>query len=441
MGIHRKSHQNEITMHILLLGSGGREHTLAWKLAQSPQLTKLFIAPGNAGTAALGTNLPLSVNDFQAIKKACMVHHIDMVVVGPEDPLVNGIHDYFLEDATLRHIHVIGPRKAAARLEGSKDFAKDFMNRYNIPTAKFQTFTRDSLNEGITFLEKLDPPYVLKADGLASGKGVVICATISDAVKELKSMLEEEKFGKASSRVVIEEFLKGIECSVFILTDGDHYCMLPEAKDYKKIGEGDTGPNTGGMGSISPVPFAQGDFLAKVEQQVIQPTLKGLQQEGIRYEGFIFFGLMNVDGDPFVIEYNCRLGDPETESILPRIKNDQVPLFQKVAHHSLRNEILELDPRTAASVMLVSEGYPGSYEKGKVITMPQDQGDCLIFQAGTREETGDLLTNGGRVIAVTGLGNTLQDALDTSYRMAEQIHFDGKYFRKDLGFDLSQPQL
>ncbi len=423
-------------MNILLLGSGGREHTLAWKLAQSPRLTSLFIAPGNAGTATTGTNLPIAVNDFPAIREACLRHQIGMVIVGPEDPLVNGIHDFFLEDPTLRNIPVIGPTRRAAMLEGSKDFAKAFLSTYNIPTAKYETFTAETLDQGITFLETLNPPYVLKADGLAAGKGVVICPTLEEASAELTTMLSDAKFGLASSKVVIEEFLKGIELSAFVITDGIHYRIFPEAKDYKKIGIGDTGPNTGGMGSVSPVPFAQGEFLAKVEQQVIRPTLEGLKAEGITYHGFIFFGLMNVNGIPYVIEYNCRLGDPETESVLPRIQTDFVELCQAVVNKTLDQVPMDLDPRYTASVMMVSEGYPGSYEKGKEITGLDNVSGSIVFHAGTKTVDGKIVTNGGRVLAVTSFGETMEEALKKSYENAEKIQFEGKYFRTDLGFDL-----
>lgn len=423
-------------MNILLLGSGGREHTLAWKLAQSPRLTTLYIAPGNAGTASSGINLPLSVTDFEAISQACLKHSIDMVIVGPEDPLVKGIHDYFLENPMLRHIPVIGPTKAAAMLEGSKDFAKAFLKRHCIPTAAYETFTAESLNEGIAFLQRLNPPYVLKADGLAAGKGVVICPTMEEASAELTSMLKDARFGEASRKVVIEEFLEGIELSAFVITDGNNYRVFPEAKDYKRIGAGDTGPNTGGMGSVSPVPFARGEFLDSVEKQVIRPTLEGLRAEGISYHGFIFFGLMNVQGIPYVIEYNCRLGDPETESVLPRIRTDFVELCQAVANGTLDQVKMDFDPRVAASVMLVSEGYPGNYEKGKVITGLGSVQGSLVFHAGTKRENGEVVTNGGRVLTVTSFGDTMEEALRQSYENAEKIQFEGKYYRKDIGFDL-----
>lgn len=423
-------------MNILLLGSGGREHTLAWKLAQSPHLTSLFIAPGNAGTAAAGTNLPIRVTDFPAIREACLTHQIELLIVGPEDPLVLGIHDYLLDDPCLLHIPVIGPTRQAAMLEGSKDFAKSFLRKYNIPTASYKTFTAETLDDGIAFLRTLSSPYVLKADGLAAGKGVVICHSMDEASAELKAMLSDAKFGEASGKVVIEEFLQGIELSVFVITDGVHYCVFPEAKDYKRVGIGDTGPNTGGMGSVSPVPFAQGEFLQAVENQVIRPTMAGLKAEGIHYHGFIFFGLINVSGVPYVIEYNCRLGDPETESVIPRIKNDFVELCLGVANGTLDRISIEMDPRYAATVMLVSEGYPGSYEKGKVITGLDRVSGSMVFHAGTKQVDTMIVTNGGRVLAVTSLGDTMEEALKQSYVNAEKIQFEGKYYRKDIGFDL-----
>ncbi|MEI6681878.1 MAG: phosphoribosylamine--glycine ligase [Bacteroidota bacterium] len=425
-------------MNILLLGSGGREHALAWKLAQSPLLTRLYIAPGNAGTASLGTNLPLQPTDFGAVKRAVLDHSVAMVVVGPEDPLVQGIHDFFLLDPELRQVPVIGPARKAAMLEGSKDFAKQFMIRHGIPTASYRTFERSTLDDGVAFLHSLNPPYVLKADGLAAGKGVIICKTIEEAVTEFTSMLTEERFGAASLKVVIEEFLSGIELSVFVLTDGKDYLVLPEAKDYKKIGEGDTGPNTGGMGSVSPVPFADALFMQKVEQQVILPTIQGLAKEEIDYRGFIFFGLISVKGEPFVIEYNCRLGDPETESVIPRLQNDLVRLFNAVASQTLCDETISVDPRTAATVMLVSSGYPGPYEKGRLITGSDAITGSLVFHAGTTAgKTGrDVVSNGGRVIAVTSLGATQAEALAETYKNAAKIVFEGKGFRKDIGFDL-----
>jgi phosphoribosylamine--glycine ligase len=425
-------------MNILLLGSGGREHALAWKLSQSPLLTQLYIAPGNAGTSRIGTNLLVSLDDFGTIKSTVLAHYIDMVVVGPEDPLVNGLHDYFLADPAIRHIPVIGPSREAARLEGSKDFAKNFMNRHGIPTARHATFNTSTLSSGIEYLRSLQPPYVLKADGLAAGKGVIICQTLQEAEQELSGMLKDSRFGAASAQVVIEEFLSGIELSVFILTDGKNYLLLPEAKDYKKIGAGDTGPNTGGMGSVSPVPFADEMFMKKVEEQVILPTIQGLLSENIEYKGFIFFGLINVQGNPFVIEYNCRLGDPETESVIPRLKNDLVSLFNAVADQSLHKEVITVDPRVACTVMLVSKGYPDTYEKGKVISGEEQVSGSLVFHAGTRlhPETNEVISNGGRVIAVTSLSGTMEEALTRSYKNADLIKFDGKNFRPDIGFDL-----
>lgn len=423
-------------MNILLLGSGGREHALAWKLTQSPRLTKLFIAPGNAGTGRMGTNLSLNVNDFPAIKKAVNDHQINMVIVGPEDPLVNGIHDYFLNDRDLRHIPVIGPTRAGAQLEGSKDFAKAFMLKNGIPTAQYKTFDKTTLHEGFEFLKTLKAPYVLKADGLAAGKGVVICQTIAEATSELTSMLRDERFGNASAKVVIEEFLEGIELSVFILTDGVSYVLLPEAKDYKKIGEGDTGPNTGGMGSVSPVPFADDSFMKKVEERVIDRTMKGLKDSGIEYSGFVFFGLMNVQGNPYVIEYNCRLGDPETESIVPRITSDLIGLFEAVANRSLRSHTIAIDPGCAFTVMLVSAGYPNAYEKGKIISGEDKVTGSLVFHAGTITDQEKTLTNGGRVVAITTLSSSMDKAKKTSYKNVAEITFEGKYYRRDIGFDL-----
>lgn len=423
-------------MNILLLGSGGREHTLAWKLTQSSRLTRLYIAPGNAGTGTLGTNLPLNPNDLPAIKKAVAEHHINMVIVGPEEPLVNGLHDYFLADPDLQKVPVIGPKKVGAQLEGSKDFAKKFMLKYNIPTARYRTFDKTSLTDGLDFLTTLNAPYVLKADGLAAGKGVVICHSLAEATNELTAMLRDERFGNASAKVVIEEFLQGIELSVFIVTDGITYKILPEAKDYKKIGEGDTGPNTGGMGSVSPVPFANQPFMKKVEERIIARTMEGLKSEGIDYSGFLFFGLMNVDGDPYVIEYNCRLGDPETESVVPRIKTDFVDLMEAVASHSLNNLNISIDPRFAFTVMMVAKGYPGAYEKGKILSGVDQVNPSLLFHAGTRSEDGKIVTNGGRVMAITSLGSSLEEARNTSYANIGEITFEGKYFRKDIGFDL-----
>lgn len=425
-------------MNILILGSGGREYALAWKISQSPKTDKLFIAPGNAGTANLGVNLPIETMEFESIKKVVVENDIDMVVVGPEDPLVKGIHDYFQEDKYLKNIKIIGPQKAGAMLEGSKDFAKQFMLKHNIATAAYRSFNHDNLKEGYDFLESLKPPYVLKADGLAAGKGVVILNNIDEAKAELKAMIEESKFGDASSKVIIEEFLPGIELSVFILTDGNSYIILPEAKDYKRIGEGDTGLNTGGMGSISPVPFVDKEFMDKVETNIIKPTVEGLKADGIPYQGFIFFGLMKVGDDPYVIEYNCRLGDPETESIIPRINTDLVDLLVATADGTLHEQTIKVDHRYAATVMLVSGGYPESYEKGKIITGHDNVNNCILFHAGTSTdvENHSIKTSGGRVLGVTALDTTLKGALNTAYKNVDIIQFEGKNFRSDIGFDL-----
>lgn len=423
-------------MNILILGSGGREHTFAWKLSQSPKLDKLFVAPGNAGTSSIAKNIPIGVNDFEGIKDIVLSNKIDMVVVGPEDPLVNGVHDFFLEDPELKSVPVIGPQKAAANLEGSKEFAKQFMLRHNIPTAAYQSFTAGQLEKGLVFLETLSPPYVLKADGLAAGKGVVILNDLEKAKQELTSMLKNEKFGAASKTVVIEEFLSGLELSVFVLTDGKNFKVLPTAKDYKRIGEGDTGLNTGGMGAISPVPFAEKDFMDKVYARIIEPTVEGLKTDNLPYKGFIFIGLIKVDNDPFVIEYNVRMGDPETEVVLPRIKNDFVEIFQAVTDQTLDTVNLEIDEDSATTVMTVSGGYPEAYEKGYEIFGLENVSDSLIFHAGTKLENGKVVTNGGRVMAFTSFGTTFQDALDKSYESIKQICFDRLNYRKDIGFDL-----
>ena len=423
-------------MNILILGAGGREHTLAWKLHQSPKLTKLLVAPGNAGTAEIAKNIPIGVNDFDGIKRVVLEEAVEMVVVGPEDPLVNGVHDFFLNDAALKDIPVIGPEKAAAELEGSKEFAKKFMMRHNIPTAAYQSFTTENLEEGYTFLDSLKPPYVLKADGLAAGKGVLILDNLEEAKEELRTMLVDAKFGNASATVVIEEFLAGIELSVFVLTDGKGYKVLPTAKDYKRIGEGDAGLNTGGMGAISPVPFADQDFMDKIHQRVVIPTVEGLKKDNLPYKGFIFIGLIKVDNDPFVIEYNVRLGDPETEVVIPRIKNDLVDVFQAVANQTLDSIDLQLDERTATKVMLVSGGYPEAYEKGKEITGYDSLDDSLAFHAGTILKDGKVVTNGGRVMAITSFGNDFKEALKKSYKNIDKLHFDRMNYRKDIGFDL-----
>ncbi|WP_081208117.1 phosphoribosylamine--glycine ligase [Salegentibacter sediminis] len=424
-------------MKILILGSGGREHSFAWKVAQSKKCTKLFVAPGNAGTAQIAENVDLKLSDFESIRNFVLEQEIEMLIVGPEDPLVQGITDFFAEDPELKSVKVIGPSKRGALLEGSKERAKEFMAMHNIPTAAYESFTVESLEAGKKFLETLTPPYVLKADGLAAGKGVLILDSLDEAKAELESMLSDKKFGAASAKVVIEEFLDGIELSVFVLTDGKNYKILPTAKDYKRIGEGDTGLNTGGMGAISPVPFADKDLMEKIEERIVKPTVKGLQKEAIDYKGFIFIGLIKVGEEPFVIEYNVRMGDPETEVVLPRIKSDLVELLEKVSEVKLNEASLEIDEQAATTVMLVSGGYPEAYEKGKEITGFDAVQDSIVFHAGTKIEEEKIVTSGGRVIAITSFGTDYKEALKKSYQNAEKLHFDKMYYRKDLGFDLS----
>lgn len=423
-------------MTILLLGSGGREHALAWKMLQSPQCTKLFVAPGNAGTDAIATNVNINPTDFEAIKKLVLAAQIEMVVVGPEDPLVAGIFDFFQNDNQLKSIPIIGPSKLGAQLEGSKEFAKEFMVKHRIPTAAYDSFTKETVEKGCRFLETFKPPYVLKADGLAAGKGVLILQDLKEAQQELRNMLVGAKFGQASTKVVIEEFLDGIELSCFVLTDGKNYKILPTAKDYKRIGEGDTGLNTGGMGAISPVPFADATLMEKIEQRIVIPTVEGLQQDGIPYQGFIFIGLINVKGEPIVIEYNVRMGDPETEVVIPRLKNDLVALFIAVANQKLDEVPLEIDSRSATTVMVVSGGYPEDYEKGKVVSGLEKITDSIVFHAGTKIDNGAVVSNGGRVLAVTSFGDDFQEAIKKSYQNINQLHFDTMYYRKDIGFDL-----
>lgn len=423
-------------MNILLLGSGGREHAFAKKIHQSPLCHQLFIAPGNAGTAQEGANIAIKADDFQAIKTFCLENEVKMVVVGPEDPLVKGIYDFFKNDEKLKNIIVIGPSKLGATLEGSKDFAKEFMMRHQIPTAKYQTFTKETLNEGLSFLENLNAPYVLKADGLAAGKGVLIIDNLAQAQEELKNMLVDAKFGNASSKVVIEEFLSGIELSCFVLTDGKNYKILPTAKDYKRIGEGDKGLNTGGMGAVSPVPFANAEFMQKIENQIVKPTIEGLKKENIEYKGFIFIGLIKVNNEPFVIEYNVRMGDPETEVVLPRIESDLVQIFQSVGRQTLDKETINITDKSAVTVMLVSGGYPEDYEKDKIITGLENISDSIVFHAGTSQKGNEILSAGGRVLAITSFGNDFKEALKTSYKNIEKIHFEKMYYRKDIGFDL-----
>jgi phosphoribosylamine--glycine ligase len=423
-------------MNILLLGSGGREHAFAWKMIQSPLCDTLFVAPGNAGTAQIAKNVDISATDFDAIKTLVIKENIEMVVVGPEDPLVKGIYDFFLNDQELKNIPVIGPSKIGATLEGSKEFAKEFLMKHNIPTAAYDSFTAETVEKGCKFLETLQPPYVLKADGLAAGKGVLIIQDLAEAQEELRNMLVHQKFGVASSKVVIEEFLDGIELSCFVLTDGKSYKILPTAKDYKRIGEGDTGLNTGGMGAVSPVPYVDAVLMEKIETRIVKPTIEGFQKDGIPYKGFVFIGLINVNNEPIVIEYNVRMGDPETEVVVPRLKSDLVELFLAVANEKLDEFNLEIDERSATTVMIVSGGYPEDFEKGKVITGLETVTDSIVFHAGTKLDNGNVVSNGGRVMAITSYGDNFQEALDKSYKNVNQLHFDKMNFRKDIGFDL-----
>ena len=423
-------------MNILILGAGGREHTFAWKIAQSPLCNQLFVAPGNSGTSSIATNLNVSVVDFEGIKKQVLAHDINMVVVGPEDPLVNGIYDFFLNDPELHQVAVIGPQKAAAQLEGSKEFAKEFLSRHGIPTAAYKSFTKDTLEQGYAFLESVNSPYVLKADGLAAGKGVLILTDIDEAKQELKSMLVDSKFGAASTKVVIEEFLDGIELSCFVLTDGKNYKLLPTAKDYKRIGEGDTGLNTGGMGAISPVPFVDAVLLTKIENRIVKPTVDGLAKDNLPYKGFIFIGLIVVDSEPMVIEYNVRMGDPETEVVLPRLKTDLLEIFQAIDNECLKEIEIEIDPQTAVTVMLVSGGYPEAYEKEKEITGLENIKESIVFHAGATKADGKVITSGGRVLTVTSLGGDFRSALETTYKSIESIKFEAMNYRTDIGFDL-----